>query len=121
MSGQPITLTGRSGYSYPFTLFPVENRFEAIGAVYVAISRQSPVALLFLRPNSLGDGLAAQFVGQTSDLSLRMALLQQDAGWMRVGVCHVAVMVEHDEQRRTQIEADLIAALQPPLNRADHE
>lgn len=120
MSGYPITLTGRSGRSYPLTFFPKGTRFKPIGGVYVAINRPSTLAYAFPPPNSLGNGFTAQYVGQTSDLSQRPEHHHREMSFALVGVSHFAVLVEHNEQYRRQIEADLIAALQPPLNRTDH-
>lgn len=120
MSGQPIQLTGLSGNSYSFTLLPWSTPLKALGGVYVAISPAGLAQAFNPGPNDLPGRGSVQYVGQTGDLSARPEHHHRERDFARVGVAFVAAAVVPDEQRRRQIEADLIQGLQPPLNRTSH-
>jgi len=121
MSDTTITLTGRSGRSYSFHLYPWGQSFKAVGGLYAAIKQESSLAqALYPSSNAAGPGYSVQYVGQTGDLSQRPEHHHREAAIRRAGVTHVAAIVQGNEQTRRQIEADLVGGLQPPLNRTNH-
>jgi hypothetical protein len=121
MSAPTIELTGRSGRSYSFHLYPWGQSFKAVGGLYVAIKQESSLAqALYPTSHAVSPGYSVQYVGQTGDLSRRPEHHHREASFRRVGVTHVAAIAQGDEQTRRQIEADLIGGLQPPLNRTAH-
>ena len=104
MSGQSITLTGRSGTSYPFTVFPWGTEFNPVGGLYAALVAQN-------------NRYVVEYIGQTKDLSSRPEDHHRESDFMRRRVCYVAVHGEANQQNRLAKEADLVSGIRPPLNR----
>lgn len=100
---------GLNGTRYEFKLYPAGTNFHPLPAVYWLV-----------RPVPNGDW-EVLYVGQTHDLQVRVgAGLQnhhQFSAAKRMGLTHVGVHVfQGSEQARLSAEANLIAALRPPLN-----
>lgn len=100
---ESITLKGRSGAMYQFSLYPWGTPFTTVGGVY-AVLRRDP------------DGYAVIYVGQTGNLSERFDAHHRAACFDRHRKSHIAVLAEGSEQRRLTIEKDLINGYNPPCN-----
>jgi len=90
------TVKGASGASYAFGVYPWGTSFKAIGAVY-----------LILKKNPSGN-FTIIYIGQTGDLSSRFGSHHKQACFDRNGKTHIGVKTESTEQRRLNIETDLI-------------
>ncbi len=103
-----LPLTGASGRVYAFNVYPLETTFAAYGGVY-AISRRGP--------QPPGSGLhLLKYVGQTGNLSTRFADHHKEVCWQRQLANARSILWVADEATRLEIEADLIAAYDPPCN-----
>lgn len=97
-----VTLTGVSGLSYSFERHPFNSSWNSVPVVYAVVNSH------------------VVYVGQTDDLKTRFANHHHALGFTLHRATHVAVLREAVEQRRRQIEADLVAYYRPPLNQTDH-
>jgi excinuclease UvrABC nuclease subunit len=94
-----INATGASGTNYPFTIYPLNTQFNAVGGVY-----------LILKQNTV------LYVGQTGDLLRRFDAHHKELCWLRHQADRMAVTGVASESQRLQIEADLIKAYNPTCN-----
>ena len=111
-SYQLVTATGASGHVYEFQVDPLGTKFRPIPGLYV-----------FSRPDAEREWCAV-YVGQTHDLQARVGGgLENHHCYLRAqkaDVTHIGVSpYPGTEFRRKAAEADLIAALDPPLNRTN--
>jgi predicted GIY-YIG superfamily endonuclease len=103
-----LTLTGESGTEYTFNVYPYSTEFKAIGAVYYISKRTE---------NSEGKGSHTKiYVGQTGDLSERFDNHHKEDCFIKNSANCKSVLTEEDEDRRFEIETDLVIALNPPCN-----
>lgn len=103
-----LELTGASGKKYTFYVYPYGQTFKAMGGVY-AITRATP--------NSTGgNDHKIIYIGQTGDLSERFDDHHKESCFTRNQANRHCVLVEGNEKTRLAIEADLIAAYNPPCN-----
>jgi hypothetical protein len=103
-----VTLTARSGTSYPFTVFPLGTPLAAVGGVY-AILRDDE-----------GGRWTVLYIGQTGDLSSRFDNHHQEMAFRRHRATHIAAIGISGEERRRQVEADLVGTYAPPINQTAH-
>ncbi len=107
---QPVTmdLKGVSGRSYTFHVYPWGTPLRAIGGVYVVTRATS----------NLQGGRTHHilYVGQTGDLSERFDAHHKAAAFRRNGATDICALVEESATARLSIEADLVAAFNPPCN-----
>lgn len=101
-----LTLTGKSGRSYEFSVYPRSTSFRAVGGVYVMSKR-----------NALNRQHSVLYIGQTEDLSSRPLNHHRTSAFDRYGADHVNVIVVEDKARRCAIELDLIHAFDPVCNK----
>jgi hypothetical protein len=106
-ASRTLLLTGRSGASYTFYLFPWGEQLKAIGGVY-AVLRQDPTQLTVL------------YAGQTGDLSERFDNHHRAADFRQSRASHLAALGVETEVQRRQIETDLVRYYDPPLNQTGH-
>ncbi|HZQ11475.1 MAG TPA: hypothetical protein VFB31_01550 [Pseudolabrys sp.] len=99
-----ITLTGASKKTYEFTIYKREQEFLAVGAVYVMSKLTTELRYRII------------YVGQTSDLSERPLNHHKTDCFDEHGADHLLIHSEANEKKRLEIEADLIAAYNPPCN-----
>jgi len=103
-----VALTGISGRTYRFGVFPLDADFRNMGAVYVFAHRS-------VDPSGQ-ERHHPVYVGQTDELGDR---LSSHRGWLPVtqnkANC-VCIHLDWNERLRTQIESDLIGYYQPPCN-----
>lgn len=97
-------LTGRSGATYEFAIFPRMTTFQAKGGVYVMGKLTGK------------DQYAFCFVGQSGDLSVRPFNKDKTACFARFGADHTFVLEEQNADRRAAIVTDLIQAYAPSCN-----
>lgn len=103
-----LDLTGASGTTYTFDVYPYDTNFKAIAAVYY-ISKRTEKA----------DGRgshAAIYVGETEDLSARFDGHHDEACFKKNDANCKSILKEASEKRRLEIEADLVSSLNPPCN-----
>jgi hypothetical protein len=99
-----VTLTGVSGRSYNFEVFPWGTQFNRVGAVYTVLRR---------RPEGNYDIL---YIGETGDLSERFDDHHKQACFNRNGKTHLGVRPEPSESGRLAIETDLVRNYKTPCN-----
>lgn len=99
-----LELIGASGTRYSFYVFDLNTQFKPSGGVY-AVTRSSG-----------GQTHQVIYVGQSGDLSERFDTHHKADCFRRHGSNHICAMVERNEKTRLDIEADLIAAYNPPCN-----
>lgn len=102
-----VTLTARSGISYPFTVLPLGTPLAAVGGVY-AIMRDE------------GARWTVLYIGQTGDFSSRFDSHHHEMAFRRQRATHIAVIGISGEERRRHIEADLVSRYAPPINQTAH-
>ena len=104
---ETVNLTGRSGTSYPFTVFPRGTPLAAVGGVYAVMSDERTQWTML-------------YIGQTGDLNSRFDNHHHDDNFARHRASHLAALsVANDAQRRA-IEADLVQRYEPALNQTAH-
>lgn len=101
--GIPVTLYGASGASYAFKAYPKHFSWNAVAGNY-AILRQ------------VGGGTVV-YVGETANLSDRMACHHRQPCFDRNAWTHLAFRGEGSTAQRLAIESDLMAKYQPTCNR----
>jgi hypothetical protein len=102
------TAKGKSGKSYEFNVYPIDQAFKGIGAVYV-VARQYK--------NTDGeDAYQAIYVGQTDDLSTRFNNHHKSDCFAKHKANCICTHVDDDEDSRLAKEGDLIKGLDPPCN-----
>ncbi|WP_339783358.1 hypothetical protein [uncultured Marinobacter sp.] len=103
-----LKLTGVSGTTYTFDVYPYDTKFKAIAAVYY-ISRRTE--------KSDGSGThTAIYVGETEDMSTRFDSHHDEACFKRNNANCKSILKETSGRRRLEIEADLVSSLNPPCN-----
>jgi len=103
-----ITYTGGSGNNYDFTGYPSDTNFKALGAVYIITNRYQNI-----------DGGYSHdkiFIGETGDLCGRFASHHKLSYFQNHNPNSICIFREDDEQRRLQIESDLLVNYSPPCN-----
>ncbi|MHB1862232.1 MAG: GIY-YIG nuclease family protein [Gemmatimonadaceae bacterium] len=96
-----VILKGRSGATYGFTVYPIDTKFKAVGAVYTILQSSS-------------DGII--YIGQTGDLSERFDDHHKATCFARHGASFIGVHGETSERNRLAIETDLVQHYGPPCN-----
>src|ERR1700733_9820618 len=97
-----ITLTGKSGTKYEFTIYPRSQEFNAVGVIYVMAKKANDTTYNII------------YIGQTGDASQRPFNHHRKDCFDRHGADHVFIRAEADKQKRLDIETDLIRAYDPP-------
>lgn len=102
-TAKKIQAQGSSGTLYEFEVYPWGTPFRPIGGVYLILK--------------IANGTShVLYVGQTGDLSERFDNHHQKPCFDRNGKTHIAVLIEGTENRRLQIEQDLIRNYRPNCN-----
>ena len=99
--------TGASGREYPFDIYEIGSRFQAVGAVYIF----SKVA-----PGGEGGGHTPIGVGQTESLAERFDRHHLNTCAMEHGANRICVHPEEDDDARLAIERDLRLKWRAPCN-----
>ena len=107
MSYRPtIILTGRSGASFTFWIFPSDWQ-----------GSNEPGNYVFAKPSPL-DRWEIVYIGQTEDFNRRIAEHNQNHLFTEYGITHIFAHVSNDATARYLEEQDLIATFDPPANRS---
>lgn len=103
-----ILFTGTSRQKYRFNVYPFDTAFNDIGAVYFVTKRT---------PKAKGGATHTYiYIGQTDDLSTRFNYHHKAACFKREEANCICIYQEDDEQRRLEIESDLLGNYDPPCN-----
>lgn len=103
-----LTLTGASGKKYKFNVYPYDTDFKSIGGVYYISKRTE---------KNDGSGTHSKiYIGQTGDLSERFDNHHKEICFQKHGANCKSIHAEASEEKRLEIEEDLINALRPPCN-----
>jgi len=103
-----ITLTGVSGASYTFNIYPWGTSFRAVAAVYAVTKRYTD--------SKRGHTHTVLYVGQTEDLSTRFDNHHKAACFTRNGANCICTDPEESESTRREVETDLIESYKPRCN-----
>jgi hypothetical protein len=103
-----IKLTGASGASYDFRVYPWESEFGAEGAVYIVTKRKGTTGGRHWH--------SRLFAGQTSDLSASVADHRKSSALQSRSPNCICVHTEETESKRRTIESDLMSLYRPPGN-----
>ncbi|WP_315823316.1 GIY-YIG nuclease family protein [Paraflavitalea speifideaquila] len=105
VTGYSLTLTGKSGTQYTFTLYSGMPEFNSIGGVYV-----------FTKAATVGGSHTVIYIGMTSDLSTRFDNHHKMPCIQKNGANFLGVLTINEESRRRNAENDLLAAYTPTCN-----
>jgi hypothetical protein len=105
-----ITFSGKSGEKYYFKAWPLQTRFNPLGAVYFVTKRA------FNDKTYRRASHESIYIGQTTDLTAPLAPPAQLACFDKHGANCVCVYVEAAEERRLAIAQDLLAAHRTTCN-----
>lgn len=103
-----IVFKGKFGTKYHFNVCSFDMEFKAIGAVYFITKRTIKE-----------DGSKSHssiYVGQTEDLSQRLDDHHKADCFKIMKANCICIHEESDEERRLDIEKDLVANYSPPCN-----
>jgi len=104
-----MKLTGASGTEYSFDVYPIENSFNPVGAVYYISKRTQ-------KTDGTGFNHSNVYIGQTGDLSERFDNHHKSNCFSQHNANCVSIHQDESEDSRLDKEADLIKAYQPPCN-----
>lgn len=103
-----VMLRGSSGGVYPFHAHRIHMKFKNTGAVYVLTNRKTDA--------SGREYHSIIFIGQTDELEKTISR-HRNTPWMREHACNcVCLYFEKDEERRINMEADLIRYYSPRVS-----
>ncbi len=103
-----LILTGALGIKYALDVYPYGTEFNAIGTVYY-ISKRTEKA----------DGTGSHdkiYIGETRDLSERFDNHHKESCFKMHSANCISIHEESNEDKRFNIEKDLIDAYNPPCN-----
>jgi hypothetical protein len=101
------TWTGQSGENYSFTVYPINTRFRAVGAVYIFSKR------------TISNGSATHrfiYIGETGDLSTRFDNHHKANCIAKNEANCISIHLEDSDDRRLEIETDLCRLHDTPCN-----
>jgi len=90
-----ITLTGKSGTRYEFTIYPREQKFKEVGVLYVMAKKKNETTYTLI------------YIGETGDASTRPFNHHRKDCFDKHGADHVLIRTESGEKTRLDIETDL--------------
>lgn len=103
-----LTLTGASGTKYAFNVYLYGTNFNAVGAVYCISKRTEKT-----------DGTGSHtkiYIGETGDMSERFDNHHKEFCFKRHNANCISIHREDNEDKRLNIEEDLIDAYNLPCN-----
>ena len=103
-----IKFEGKSGKKYTFNVYTIDTEFKEIGAVYFITKRTE---------NKDGTGKHFRiYIGRTEDLSERFDDHHKQKCFNNNEANCICVYSESNEEKRIEIESDLIDNYNPPCN-----
>lgn len=103
-----MTLKGKSGQTYEFECWPMDQSFNAVGAVYAVTRRY--------QDDNGNWKHKVLYVGETGDLSTRFDDHHKADCFANNKANRICTHLEDDEDSRLAIEDDLIKQYDPPCN-----
>ena len=98
-----ISVTGASGRTYAFDVYPWGTKFKQLGAVYLVLKKnQTDYSILY--------------IGQTGDLSERFDDHHKASCIRSNGATHIHAHINRTKAARLAEESDLVAKWNPPCN-----
>jgi hypothetical protein len=105
-----ITFNGKSGEKYYFKAWPLQTRFNPLGAVYFVTRR------VFNDKTYRRASHESIYIGQTTDLTNPFATQSQLGCFEKHGANCVCLYIDDNEERRIVITQDLMAAHRTTCN-----
>lgn len=105
-----ITFNGKSGQKYYFKAWPIQTRFNPLGAVYFVTKR------VFSDKTYHRASHESIFIGQTTDLTAALGTSAQLACFDKHGANCICIYLNASEERRLAIANDLMAAHRTTCN-----
>jgi hypothetical protein len=106
-----VTFCGKSGEKYFFRAWPLETRFNSVGAVYFVTKRVYSNQTYGRRASHEGV-----FIGQTDNLADPLSTQTQLDCFKKHGANCICVCLVPNELQRVAIEQDLIAGISTSCN-----
>ena len=103
-----LKFTGNSKVEYNFTVYSYDTSFNALGAVYVVTNRQKKA--------KGGYTYSIVYIGETDDLSERLNTPSKISCLSKYKKNAICIYGEENEQKRLDIESDLLDNYSPPCN-----
>lgn len=103
-----ITLTGTSGQTYKFAVYPFDSKFVPLGVVYYITHRKATKS-----GKSVHTSI---YVGQSGDISTCFEDHDQKYCFRVNGANSIGLHMDSSEQSRREKVQDLVNALQPLCN-----
>ena len=104
----PVSFTGGSETKYKFTAYSWDTNFTSVGGVYIITRRE--------KGTDNGYSHVHIYIGQTGDLSERFDSHHKASCFSNHNANSICVFREDNEQRRLEIESDLLDKYSPPCN-----
>jgi hypothetical protein len=104
-----VNLKGKSGSTYGFDVYPADQAFNAVGAVYAVLKYE-------LRPGTSEYWYRYIYVGETGDLSTRFSNHHKQDCFNLHGANRIAVHVDNSERSRAAKEDDILKGGSWPCN-----
>ena len=101
--------TGQSGQKYQFFVYPMNEPFKSVGAVY-AVSRR-------YRDNKGGYSYDLLFVDETRDLATRLENHREWDGFARQHANCICTHLDNDQHSRFAKKEDLLRHYTPARNK----
>jgi hypothetical protein len=103
-----MKFTGNSKTEYNFTVYSYDTPFHALGAVYIVTNRQKKA--------QGGHMYSIIYIGETGDLAERLNGPCKTSCLSKYKKNAICIYGEDNEQKRLDIESDLLANYSPPCN-----
>jgi hypothetical protein len=100
-----ITLKGKSGTAYGFSIYARSTAFRPVGVIYVMATRQASGSYSLI------------YIGQTGDASERPLNHHRQSCFDKHGATLILIHQEANEKMRFAIETDLIQNYNTPCNK----
>lgn len=104
-----VNLKGKSGNSYEFEIYPTNQVFNSVGAVYAILKYE-------VKPGTTEFWYRHVYVGETGDLSTRFSNHHKQDCFDTHGANRIAVHVDNSEKSRKTKEDDILNGGQWPCN-----
>jgi hypothetical protein len=104
-----MTTKGLSGNSYNFFVYPIDQSFRDVGAIYIVTRR-------YQKADKSGFAHEFIYIGETGDLSTRFDDHHKADCFKSHNANCICTLVEEDQDNRLAIEDDLVKRHDPPCN-----
>lgn len=101
---------GASNRWYEFDVAKAKRAWEPVGGVYMFVKPSDS-------PTQEWGGPVCLFIAKTNDFAAALARHEMWAAAQQLGAAEVHILQVDDDQRRLEVEQDLLSAHTPILNR----